>query len=107
MESDARQNVWRDGFLFVGNQIALDFVNTRPLVDGSFVELLQDVEALLRWFVAAELIDAKTSTRLMRKWRDDDRSLDLMRSLRGFRERLREDVIGWEDGRDVRKSTLK
>ena len=25
---------WRDGFLFVGNHLLLDFINTRPIMDG-------------------------------------------------------------------------
>jgi len=33
---------WRDGFLFVGNQLSLDFLNTRPVIDGKPVELLPD-----------------------------------------------------------------
>lgn len=31
---------WRNGFLFVGNHRALDFLNTRPVMDGQPVELL-------------------------------------------------------------------
>ena len=33
---------WKDGFLFVGNQLALDFVNTRPVQNGEPMELLPD-----------------------------------------------------------------
>ena len=38
---------WRDGFLFVGNHLSLDFVNTRPVMNGQPVELLSDWNALL------------------------------------------------------------
>jgi predicted RNA-binding Zn ribbon-like protein len=101
-----RNEVWRDGFLFVGNQVALDFVNTRPMIDGGYSELLPDVDALLRWFVAAELIDVKTTAGLRRKWRDDKRAAKVLDSLREFRERLREDLIAWEEGQAVRRSTV-
>lgn len=30
----------RDGFLFLGNQLALDFLNTRPILNGKTMELL-------------------------------------------------------------------
>jgi putative stress-induced transcription regulator len=33
---------WRDGFLFLGNHRALDFLNTRPVMDGQPLELLRD-----------------------------------------------------------------
>ena len=46
---------WRDGFLFVGNQLILDFVNTLPVIDGQPIELLPDAHALARWLVAAGL----------------------------------------------------
>ena len=101
-----RNEVWRDGFLFVGNQVALDFVNTRPMIDGGYSELLPDVDALLRWFVAAELIDVKTMAGLRRKWRDDRRAAKVLDSLREFRERLREDLIAWEEGQEIRRTTV-
>ena len=41
---------WRDGFLFVGNHLCLDFVNTQPVMNGQPAELLSDWKALLRWF---------------------------------------------------------
>ena len=47
---------WRDGFLFVGNHLALDFLNTRPVQNGEPMELLSDFGALLRWFQAAGLL---------------------------------------------------
>ena len=33
---------WKDGFLFLGNHLALDFLNTRPVRNGEAVELLPD-----------------------------------------------------------------
>ena len=44
---------WNDGFLFVGNHLTLDFLNTRPVQNGEFVELLPDFSSLLRWLSAA------------------------------------------------------
>jgi predicted RNA-binding Zn ribbon-like protein len=44
---------WRDGFLFLGNQLSLDLLNTLPVVDGAPVELLGDEAALRRWVRAA------------------------------------------------------
>jgi hypothetical protein len=49
---------WKDGFLFVGNHLALDFLNTCPVQNGEAVELLPDFDALLRWFRAADLLSS-------------------------------------------------
>ena len=40
-------NDWRDGFLFLGNNLLLDFVNTRPIMDGQPMEMLTDGAARL------------------------------------------------------------
>lgn len=35
---------WKDGFLFVGNRLALDFLNTRPVQNDRPIELLPDLQ---------------------------------------------------------------
>jgi predicted RNA-binding Zn ribbon-like protein len=59
---------WRDGFLFVGNHLALDFLNTRPVMGGQPVEMLTDCGALATWLAAAGLITKPQSARLKRRW---------------------------------------
>ena len=59
---------WRDGFLFVGNQLALDFVNTCPVQNGRPMELIPDFSALLRWFQAAKLLSAREAAPLLHQW---------------------------------------
>ena len=106
MGSKNQHGDWRDGFLFVGNQLALDFVNTRPMMDGALVELLPDIAALLRWFVAAGLIETTRVTKLQRDWHGQRAASRVLESMRDFRERLRNDVIALEGGGDPRRSTL-
>ena len=53
-----RRSDWRDGFLFIGNHLALDFLNTCPVQNGEAVELLPDFDTLLRWFRAAGLLSS-------------------------------------------------
>jgi hypothetical protein len=60
-EQTTRSSDWVDGFLFVGNQLALDFLNTRPVQDGEALELLPDFTALLRWYKAAGLLSTAKS----------------------------------------------
>jgi hypothetical protein len=39
---------WRNGFRFVGNQLALDVVDTRPVIEGQAAEMVADGGALAR-----------------------------------------------------------
>src|SRR6266852_7709812 len=64
----------RDGFLFVGNQLALDFLNTRPVQNGEPMELLPDFSALLRWFQAAKLLSARDVAKLQQGWAQSARA---------------------------------
>jgi predicted RNA-binding Zn ribbon-like protein len=43
-------------FKFVANSLCLDFVNTLRLRDGQMLDLLQDIEDLFAWCVAAQII---------------------------------------------------
>jgi len=94
------------GFLFLGNQLALDFLNTRPIPAAGPVELLPDFAALLRWFQAAGLLDARRAASLERDWSGSPGAERVVEAARQLRERLRQDVLHWEAGRGVRRSTI-
>src|SRR5215472_12398949 len=98
---------WKDGFLFLGNHLALDFLNTRPVQNGEATELLPDLDALLRWFKAAELLSANQLAELRRRWGESPRARRTMETIRELRERLRQDVEAWEAGGGVRRSTVQ
>ena len=95
-----------DRFLFLGNHIALDFVNTRPVLDGETTELIPDFHALLRWFQAAQLISQRDVTRLRRRWAGSARAQRTTEAMRELREKLRKDILAWEHGGAVRRSTV-
>ena len=97
---------WRDRFLFVGNQLALDFVNTRPVQNGERMELLPDISALLRWFHAAELLSARDAANLQQKWGKSARALRTVEAVRELREKLRKEVLAWERGGAVHQTTI-
>jgi predicted RNA-binding Zn ribbon-like protein len=98
---------WKDGFLFIGNHLTLDFLNTRPIQNGELKELLSDFNALLRWFRAAEIIDDRQFTTLQRQWEGSARARKLLEKIRRLREELREEVLSWEAGGKVRRDTIK
>src|SRR5689334_20489509 len=98
---------WRDGFLFVGNHLALDFLNTRPIQNGEPMELLSDFGALLRWFQAAGLLSSDGLTKLQRRSGDSAASRRTLDAMRQFRERLRKEILAWEGGAEVHCETLE
>jgi predicted RNA-binding Zn ribbon-like protein len=97
---------WKDGFLFVGNQLALDFLNTRPVQNGEPAELLPDFSALLRWFQAADLLSFREVGRLQRQWGGSAGAQSTTESMRRLRERLRKEILAWEHSRAVQHSAL-
>jgi len=100
-----RTSDWKDGFLFLGNQLALDFVNTRPVQNGEPMELLPDFPALLRWFQAAGLLTSREAANLQQQWGPSIRARNVLEAMRALRERLRKEILSWEGGGAVHHST--
>ena len=98
---------WKDGFLFLGNQLALDFVNTRPIQKEEPMELLPDFGALLRWFRAANLLSSAEAANLQRRWGETSRARRVAGSMLELRERLRKEILAWERGGAVHDSTIR
>jgi predicted RNA-binding Zn ribbon-like protein len=92
---------WVAGFLFVGNLYILDFLNTRPVLEGKPTELLSDTQALARWLAASGLITASKARAILRPRRDLPAGEELLKKLIEFRERLRAAVMRLQAGRSV------
>ena len=92
---------WKDAFLFVGNRLALDFLNTYPIQDGEPLELLSDFSALLRWFLAAGLLNSRDAANLQRRSGESATARLTLEAVREFREKLRKQVLAWEGGAAV------
>lgn len=95
---EAENSEWIDGFLFVGNHLALNFLNTKPVLEEGPRELLPDAAAFGRWLLAAGLVTSAQSQSAIRDWRGTAKAARLMKELRAFRERLREAVLKIESG---------
>ena len=104
MSSTGRKSADRPRPLFLGNQLALDFINTRPLQGQQLVELLPDFTALLHWFQAAGLLEARQVTALRRKWAGTRGAQRTATAMLRFREKLRKEVLAWEHGGSLRRS---
>jgi predicted RNA-binding Zn ribbon-like protein len=92
---------WIDGFLFVGNQLALDFLNTKLALPEGPKELLPDADALVRWLTASGVIGSQKQKSLARKWSGAPEADAFLKELLAFRERLRAEVVRREKGLPV------
>ena len=99
-------SVWKDGFLFVGNHLALDFLNTQPVQDNEAMELLPDFASLLGWFQTAGLLSPRDVEDLKRHWGQSAEARRTVEAMRGLRERLRKEILTWEDGGTPQYSTI-
>ncbi|HJT01278.1 MAG TPA: ABATE domain-containing protein [Terriglobales bacterium] len=98
---------WKDGFLFLGNQLALDFVNTRPVQDGRAMELLPDFQAVLRWFQAADVVTAQQARSLQQQCGNSPEARQAVEALRALREKLRKEILAREAGGKLHHATLE
>ena len=96
----------RGEFLFLGNNLALDFLNTCPVLNGEAAELLPDFDALLRWFQAAGLLSSGEAASLRRQWGESARAQHFVEAMRELRERLRKEVSTWERGSAVHLAAI-
>ena len=103
----APESDWREGFLFLGNHLCLDFINTRPEIDGKPNELLPDWSSLVRWFRAAKLIDARDGMNFERAWAESKETQKALEAMWAFRENLRKDLLSWEANERVRSETIR
>jgi predicted RNA-binding Zn ribbon-like protein len=102
----AQKSDWREGFLFLGNHLALDFLNTCPVQNGEAVELLPDFDALLRWYQAADLLSSHEADSLRQKWGASAPATRVVKAMRELRERLRKVVRARERGGTVHRAIL-
>ena len=98
---------WPPGFLFLGNQLALDLLNTRPAPDEDPVELLLDFSALLDWFQAARILQPHEVEKWKKQWGVSKRAGSVLCDIRQFREALRGAVLRWESGSPVSRSFVR
>jgi predicted RNA-binding Zn ribbon-like protein len=97
---------WKGGFLFLGNRLTLDFLNTRPVQNGGPMELLPDFSSLLRWFQAADVLTSRKAAELRREWGESARAKRTVEALRELREKLRKQILSWENGAAIQSSAI-
>ena len=77
-------------FLFLGNEPALDLLNTTPVLAEGPVDLLDSFADLARWLAAAGLIDASRAEVLRRRWDGTKEGGTALAQTKHLRQALRE-----------------
>ena len=103
--ASAQQAEWIDGFLFVGNHLALDLLNTRLVNEGGPLELLPDTASLRRWFNAGGLLKEKYQAAQI--WEKSPAARRFLEDLLVFREQLRSTVLRLEAGKNPESAFLQ
>jgi predicted RNA-binding Zn ribbon-like protein len=76
-------------YLLVGNDPAVDFVNTEVVLDGTRTDLLQDFEDLTNWLAKARLAPAATLQQLGSRWKKTKEGEAALGGAQGLRDTLR------------------
>ena len=79
----------RQPFLFVGNHLCLDFINTQMIVQSNPTDLLGGCEDLVTWLVQASVMDKVQAALVMTQWSHKDQEQLFEQGIR-FRGTLRE-----------------
>ncbi len=85
----------------------LDFLNTRPIQNRGPLELLADFNALLRWFRAADVLNSKELGGVQSQWGETAQAQKTVESMRELREKLRSEVLAWEQGEAIHRSPIE
>jgi predicted RNA-binding Zn ribbon-like protein len=92
------QDEWEDGFIFIGNQLILDLLNTKPVLPEGSTELLSDSSSLERWLISSGAVSSAAEKAALRSWRGSSEAEVFVQELIAFRERLRNAVVRLEGG---------
>ena len=79
-------------FLFVGNQVCLDFINTQFVLNGRPVDLLATFSDLVTWLVQIHLLTEEEGKKIERQWSKPVDRAEILEQARAFRVTLREMV---------------
>ncbi len=96
--SSVEHKEWVGGFLFVGNHLALDFLNTRLILESEPKEFLSNAAALERWLIASGIVASPRNRAMLRAWRGSRKREAFVKKLIAFRERLRAAIQRTESG---------
>ncbi len=93
-------------FLFVGNYLCLDFINTEIVEAGQPVDRLNSFDSLVAWLVQSETVDEKQAEEILVNWKNSREAEATFRDATELRARLHEMAERLAKGRTVSQSTV-
>jgi predicted RNA-binding Zn ribbon-like protein len=78
-------------FLYVGNHLCLDFINTQMILRGNLTDLLGGYEDLVAWLVQAKIVNTAQAAVVRTQWSHKDQEQFFKQGI-VFRNTLREMV---------------
>jgi len=100
------KNSLENRFLFVGNYLCLDFINTEMVVAGQPVDRLSSFDNLVAWLVQALTLDGKQAEEILGNWKSRPEAKSTLVEAITLRASLREMAERLVKGKTVPQSTL-
>ena len=94
-------------FLFVGNHVCLDFINTQLVVNERPVDLLATFSDLVTWLGQAHLLSEEEVKKIDRQWGRQAKGTQTLEQARAFRVTLREMAERIASGRPVPQAAVE
>jgi predicted RNA-binding Zn ribbon-like protein len=94
-------------FYLVGNNLSVDFVNTRIRENGAPKELLESFDDLIAWAARANLSNLSQAKALLQDWSGRPKAAQVLKLALNFRESLREMVIDAVRGAAIKPAVVE
>jgi predicted RNA-binding Zn ribbon-like protein len=94
-------------FLFVGNHVCLDFINTQLVMNERPVDLLATFSDLIAWLAQVHLLTKEEAKKIERQWGRQATETQTLEQARAFRVTLREMVERIAAGRPVPPAAIE
>jgi predicted RNA-binding Zn ribbon-like protein len=91
-------------FLFVGNHLCLDFINTEVVLSGQPTDLLPSWKDVVAWLIEAGLVTGKEAKESERVW--DRHGPETLKEAKAFRSTMRHMAERVADGKPVPQAAL-
>lgn len=93
-------------FLFVGNYLCLDFINTEMVVGGQPVDPLSGFHNLVAWLVQSQILHGQQAEDILGRWKSNREAESTFQNAVKLRASLREMAERLVKGKTVPQSTV-
>ena len=93
-------------FLFVGNYLCLDFINTEMVVGGQPIDCLSGFDSLVAWLVQSRTLNGLQAEDILKSWQTSREAATTFQNAVKLRASLREMAERLVKGKTVPQSTV-